>query len=350
MDPASTIVLITGINGYIASHIGLQLLEAGYSVRGTSRSATSTLVGPRFDKHASRYQHIQVNADITSAGTFDAAVRGVHSIIHTASPVDFSLTSYAAFRGPAVGGLRSILASVQQHAGPQLRSFVLTSSIAAVVDRWKNPVDYAYTERDWNTSGEAVAVASDTKDGGPFAALVAYGASKAAAERALWEWRHAQAPRFTVAAINPGTLRPVWEIYAGEVHELPPPIGIASYIDVRDVAALHVWAAVGEPGKADGQRYIATNGKAPPQAIADILRARFPERKAEIIEGEPGKGYVHGTYWWVDGEARAEANKAYEALGVDRFRGFEDSILDTVEAFEKQWPGLAAATAKKRSS
>ena len=36
-------VLISGINGYIASAIGLELLEKGYNLRGTSRSASSAV-------------------------------------------------------------------------------------------------------------------------------------------------------------------------------------------------------------------------------------------------------------------------------------------------------------------
>jgi nucleoside-diphosphate-sugar epimerase len=132
---ADTIVLISGINGYIASHIGLLLLQKGYTVRGTSRSigARDRLVSDAFKGYESQYQHYEVK-DITVPGAFDEAVKGVHSIIHTASPVDFTLTSFDAFYYPAVNGNLSILNSAKQRAGPQLKSFVLTSSNASIAD------------------------------------------------------------------------------------------------------------------------------------------------------------------------------------------------------------------------
>lgn len=345
---ADKIVLITGINGYIATHIGLQLLQQGYIVRGTSRSAAAKahLLEGVFKDYVSQYQHAEVK-DIVAEGAFDEAVKGVHAIIHTASPVDFTLKTVDEFVGPAVGGVLSILESAAKTAGPQLRVFVLTSSVAAIVDRWKQAADHAYTEMDWNTSGEKVAREE-------FSVPVSYGASKALAERAAWDWVKESSPSFALAAVNPGvvtgppvswpsspeklnvTVLPVWNIYSGN-QTMPPQIGGASYIDVRDVARMHVWA-MEHPDQSNGQRYIMSNGKAPPQAAADLLRKRFPER--DIIVGTPGQGYTE-DYWFVKGESSLVATKAYKALGVHRFINYDQSILDTVEAFEGQWPGYA---------
>lgn len=36
--PPGGLVLVTGVNGFLASHIALNLLERGYKVRGTVRS------------------------------------------------------------------------------------------------------------------------------------------------------------------------------------------------------------------------------------------------------------------------------------------------------------------------
>lgn len=358
--PAETnakVVLITGINGYIASHIGLQFLNKGYTVRGTSRSlaARGHLLAGAFKGFEHKYQHTVV-ADITVPGAFDEAVRGVHLIIHTASPVDFTLQTVDAFFEPAIGGVRSILNSAQIRAGPQLEAFVLTSSVAAIVDRWKNRPDHDYTERDWNTSGEAVA----RRD---FSAPVAYGASKAAAERELWAWESQHHPHWAISAIHPAvvtgppiswpsspeqlntTLLPLWQLYAGPAASngtIPPQIGGAGYIDVRDVARMHVWAAE-HADRSRGQRYLVANGKAPPQAAADLLRLTFPER--DILVGEPGKGYSPG-YDFVKGESSLFSGKAMQALGVDEFIKYDKSVLDTIEAFEKQWPGLASSWKK----
>lgn len=379
-DPsnASKIILLTGINGYIASHIALQLLQKGYTVRGTSRSPDTPariLSQPSFTQYASikppPLQHIVV-PDITIPGAFDTAVRDCHAIIHTASPVDFTLKTVDEFMAPAIGGVLSIIQSVYnenaKHGG-HIKSFVLTSSIAAIQDRWRFPPisaggteNRAYTEADWNTSGAAVARQSEIE--GPFLSPVAYGASKAAAEKTMWDFA-AQYPQISdslsLSAINPGvvtgppivwpsspaklnaTLLPVWAIWSGDAktngNKLPPQIGAATYIDVRDVAALHVWC-MEHPEESRGQRYLATNGKANPQACADVLRRLYPECSERIILGNPGEGYVVGTFGWPEDEPTAKATKAFKAMGVREFRSFEVSIKDTIDAFRQQWPEL----------
>ncbi|KAL2393208.1 hypothetical protein ABEF93_001167 [Exophiala dermatitidis] len=372
---SSKIILVTGINGYIASHIGLQLLERDYTVRGTSRSpaAKEHLLTGAFRNHKHRYQHVVV-PDIAVPGAFDEAVRGVYGIIHTASPVDFTLTTVDEFMGPAVGGNLSILESAWKEAmkstttatttdpsrqppppqSSRLTSFVVTSSVAAIVDKWKQVPNHAYTESDWNATGESVARET-------FSAPVAYGASKSAAERAVWDWVAAHQPGlpFAVSAINPAvvtgppvswpatpdklneTLLPIWKIWSSRESDpntrMPPQIGGAGYIDVRDVARMHNWA-MEHSDQSNGQRYLMVNGKAPPQAAADLLRAKFPER--DIIVGNPGQGYTE-DYWFPEDESKLVSSKAYKALGADRFIRYDKSILDTVEAFERQWPGLA---------
>lgn len=70
-------VLITGINGYIASVLGAHLLAKGYSLRGTSRKAASAeplLKGP-YAPYADRIRLYEV-PDMTVAGAFDEAVKG----------------------------------------------------------------------------------------------------------------------------------------------------------------------------------------------------------------------------------------------------------------------------------
>lgn len=40
--PQGSTVLVTGVNGFVGSHVADQLLLAGYKVRGTARDATKT--------------------------------------------------------------------------------------------------------------------------------------------------------------------------------------------------------------------------------------------------------------------------------------------------------------------
>ena len=69
-------------------------------------------------------------------------------------------------------------------------------------------------------------------------------------------------PPASLAGLN-ATLLPVWNIYSGEAKTVPPGLGASSYIDVRDVARLHIWC-MEHPSESCGQRYIATNGRGTP--------------------------------------------------------------------------------------
>jgi nucleoside-diphosphate-sugar epimerase len=108
---------------------------------------------------------------------------GVHAIIHTASPIDTSLTTLEDFMVPAIGGATGILESALKHAGPQLQSVVVTSSIAAVSNMAK-PADHSFTDADWNDFAEKAVKTMPNPPVGLF-----YAASKNAAEKAVWEWR-----------------------------------------------------------------------------------------------------------------------------------------------------------------
>ncbi|KPI37671.1 putative uncharacterized oxido [Cyphellophora attinorum] len=339
-----TIILISGINGYIASHIALCLLQQGYTVRGTSRSASAKdrLISGPFKDYASTYQHAVVT-DIAAPGAFDSAVQGVHAIIHTASPIDFSLKTLEDFVGPAVQGNTSILTSALNHAGPQLQSFVLTSSVAAVVDRWAHPFTepYAYSEADWNINGPKIASSEPSTP-----------ASRTALRKPSPSARCGK----KAEGLNL-TVKPVWDIYTNNPSlngKLPPPVGGASWVDVRDVAEIHAWAAI-NPDESKGQRYLATNGKAPPQAIADLLREEFPDR--DIITEQPGywyqsrdeedkekRGGLFGKKWGWELEGQSvDAAKMRKALGGGRekeLRGYREAVLDTVRALEGHFGSL----------
>jgi NADP-dependent 3-hydroxy acid dehydrogenase YdfG len=76
--PKDSLVLVTGVNGYIASHVADQLMEAGYRVRGTTRSLSkieglSTLWEKKFGKD--RFEFVTVT-DMSHDGAFDEAIKG----------------------------------------------------------------------------------------------------------------------------------------------------------------------------------------------------------------------------------------------------------------------------------
>lgn len=96
---------------------------------------------------------------------------------------------------------------------------------------------------------------------------------------------------------------------------------------------MHIWCAE-HPTTSDGQRYLLSNGRAPPQALADVLRKEFPERREKIPEGQKGEGYeADYSCGKKSGGLMLRNDKAKEALGRE-FVGFEKSVLDTVRIFE----------------
>lgn len=192
-------VLISGVNGYIAAQVAKAFLDAGFKVRGTTRSIANTKPltnGPlKAAFEAGDFEVVEV-PDITLPGAFNEAVKGVHAILHTAAPVSLSFTDPEPVMHGAIQGTSSILNSALE-AGPLLKSLVLMSSIAAVRGAQQPP--HTFTEKDWNDYSEG-----EVKRSGKAASSVhIYFASKTAAERTLWDFQKKHSPSFAVTAINP---------------------------------------------------------------------------------------------------------------------------------------------------
>ncbi|EEB98899.1 hypothetical protein MPER_01511 [Moniliophthora perniciosa FA553] len=88
-------ILVTGANGYIAAWVTRVLLERGYNVRGTVRSAAKgeeilnkfvKLPGYNQPGKLGKFEFVVVE-DICKPGAFDEAVKGIDAVQHIASPV-----------------------------------------------------------------------------------------------------------------------------------------------------------------------------------------------------------------------------------------------------------------------
>lgn len=76
--PKGSTVLVTGVNGYIASHLADQLLSAGFNVRGTVRNASRTQwIRDLFDEKygPGRFETVVV-PKVDAEGAWDEAVKG----------------------------------------------------------------------------------------------------------------------------------------------------------------------------------------------------------------------------------------------------------------------------------
>lgn len=90
---------------------------------------------------------------------------------------------------PAIGGTNTLLTSALEQAGPQLEAVIVTSSVAALLNR-DAPEGHVTTEADENTKAidkaknlDADGIPEEQRGG------ILYSASKVAALRAVWEFR-----------------------------------------------------------------------------------------------------------------------------------------------------------------
>ncbi|KAI9792874.1 MAG: putative secondary metabolism biosynthetic enzyme [Piccolia ochrophora] len=344
------IILITGINGYLASITGLQVLQKGYTLRGScrSRDRVQNLLNGGFKKYASQIEIVEV-PDMTVPGAFDEAVKGVHAILHMAAPVINKASKPSELIRPTVDGAVGILNSAFAHAGPQLASLIFTSSAAAIINPEAKP-PHTYNDESWNEVHEAQA-AELGEDASLYAA---YPAGKIGAERALWAFRESDKPSFAITTVHgaigtgppvhlpsspadlPFTIQPVYRALtgtpgAGPQESIKKMIGTTPYVDIRDLAGVHIWAFE-HPEQADGQRYLAIAGHGAKQALYDTLRAAYPERRDVIVEGEPGVGYQKDFAFEEDG-VRFDSSKTVRETGM-KWIGYDQSVLDTAKAFE----------------
>ncbi|MDA5093235.1 aldehyde reductase [Aliiroseovarius sp. KMU-50] len=249
-------VLLTGISGYIGLHSAKQLLEAGYTVRGTVRSQTkgqevrNTLTAASVDTKNLTI----VELDLTSDRGWDDAAKGCDFVMHMASPfVIANPKDPQALITPAVdGSLRALRAA--KKAG--VKRVVLTSSVLSMMGSMKTGT---FGPSDW-TDIDAPDVSTYTK-------------SKTLAEKAAWDFVNSQEgdDQMELTVIAPGGVfgPPLGRNITGQSMSMLdqmlrgklPMVPKAAFpmVDVRDVAKLHVQALT--LPEATGKRFIAASAE-----------------------------------------------------------------------------------------
>ncbi|KAG8702659.1 methylglyoxal reductase (NADPH-dependent) gre2 [Ceratobasidium sp. 395] len=335
---APATVLVTGASGFIAIWVCKAFLEAGYTVRGTVRSASKGNYLVDLLK-SDKFSYVIVE-DIAKDGAFDEAVKGVDAVAHTASPFHFEADDPQELIEPAVKGTVGILKSIEKNA-PGVQRVVVTSSVAAVMDSSK-PNGTVFTEENWNTfSTKQVEEKGKAAAGGD-----KYRASKTLAEKAAWAEVESKKPKWDLATINPpmvfgpilqqvddpanlntsvAMLYKIIHVKEGETPKetlLQPNM---NFVDVRDVALAHLRAL--EVPEAGGQRFIVAGGTLCWQDALDVLPPPHPR-------GTPGAGksLTHNIF---------DASKARKVLGIN-FKGLEESVKDTELGLRKRGWGVVA--------
>jgi len=239
-------VFVTGASGFIAGHCILRLLQEGYAVRGSLRTAgRADQIRVALEPHVPTDDLSFLTLDLCSDDGWEEALEGCTYLLHVASP--FPSASPDNEDDLIIPARDGTLRTLRAAAKAGVKRTVLTSSIVAIAYGEDRDEDYVFTEADWsNTDGE----------------LSAYGKSKTFAERAAWQFMETQeAGEMELAVINPGAvLGPLLgstfsssgqRLLDGSVPACPA-IGF-SFVDVRDVADAH-YAAMLKPA-AVGRRY-----------------------------------------------------------------------------------------------
>jgi dihydroflavonol-4-reductase len=269
-------ILLTGVSGFIAKHVALKLLNAGYDVRGTVRrldrgNEVRAAIAPHLTESAGTLTFVQ--ADLESDAGWAEAMAGVSAVVHTASPFPIAQPKDPQdLIRPAVNGTERVLKAA---AAGGIDRVVLTSSTVAVINEAKP--DALQDESDWCD----VTLPSTT----------AYAKSKTLAEKAAWDLAKAKGLKLTT--INPGLVLgpPLDEHYGSSLglverllkgkDPMLPSFGFPS-VDVRDVAEMHL-RALQQPETA-GKRYLAAAGTLAMVEMGRIMKETYPTRRIATRE------------------------------------------------------------------
>jgi len=233
------LVLVTGLSGFIASHVTAGLLKQGYAVRGTVRNK---IKGERVavtlaDSGVDTSNLELFEADLGKDAGWKDAVKNCRFVQHIASPFPLEAPSNReALVADARGGAMRV---IEQALGAGAERVIMTSSMVAMMGQPGRGDHMLVSESDWSNP-----------DWRP---LTAYPVSKTRAERAIWDYANAQNVKDRVTTICPGlvfgpdtynnggaSLGIIKGLFSGQFPMMPRiayPI-----IDVRDCASLHIKA------------------------------------------------------------------------------------------------------------
>lgn len=288
MSDDADLVLVTGVSGFIAKHVALRLLGAGYRVRGTVRTlARGENVRRTLAAHGADIGRLQlVEADLLRDAGWDEAAAGCRFVQHMASPFPSRLPRDRLALVPvAKGGTLRVLGAAEKAGAERV---VLTSSVAAVYYGHQARTERRFTEADVSD------VESPT--------ISAYALSKTLAELAAWDAVRRTA--LPLAVVNPAfVLGPLLDAEAGTSASViaammkgraPVVPNVAlGIVDVRDVAEAHLAAMT--TAKAAGRRFILSGGSRTLCEIGASIAASHPAYRRRLPRATLPDGLVRAA-------------------------------------------------------
>lgn len=273
------LVLVTGISGFIASHVTAGLLEQGYAVRGTVRNeAKGTRIVDTLTAKGINTSNLElIEADLGKDAGWKAAVQDCRYVQHIASPFPMEApANRESLVRDARGGAMRV---VEQAIGAGAERVVMTSSMVAMMGQPGRGAHMLVKEDDWSDP-----------DWRP---LTAYPVSKTRAERAVWNYAKSQNVEDRLTMVNPGlvfgpdkfdnggaSLAIIKGLFSGQFPIMPRiayPI-----VDVRDCASLHIKAMTNS--EVGGRRLMSASNTLWISEISAILRGAYPKTKLPTRE------------------------------------------------------------------
>ncbi|KAJ3551297.1 hypothetical protein NM688_g4785 [Phlebia brevispora] len=380
VEPGS-LVLVTGVNGHVASTVAMRMLQKGYRVRGTVRKFSKAhYVQREFAGFGSSFEVLEVT-DISLPGAFDSAIEGVDAVVHVSSPTTLDAKTPEEQYVPAVNGTLSILRSAVE--ARTVKRFLYMSTIGTAIMCDRDVSKEAVTGNDWNVVSEIAAQNADD----PARPFHIYVGSKIAAERAAFKFaaEHKVGASVRVKRRSHLVLKDALAVTSilgtfvfGPVHKAitsPPRLDVslgqlhatfakpprregmnpipssecfgwnAIALNDTDVPWLAPWVHAYDLGdlfvasltsdKTAGKRLIACAGKASWAQMGDIVRSAYPDRPYPPVS----KDAPYVNYPGAE-EIQFDTDLEVELLG-GKWRTLEDAVLscarDLIEKEGRGW-------------
>jgi nucleoside-diphosphate-sugar epimerase len=201
--PVGSLILVTGVSGYISAQVVQQLLDRGYKVRGTVRDPVKSewISNDLFAKQAASGNFELVSLkDVKDQSQVKAAIKGVAGVIHIATPntLDPNPNNVIPETVDLVVELAKAAATEKS-----IKEFVYTSTIGAISPLPFKP-GFHFDGTQWNDDIHDIAWAPPPYT--PERGFPVYVQSKVEAEKAFWKFVNEERPNFNSNTIIVSTV------------------------------------------------------------------------------------------------------------------------------------------------
>ncbi|KAK3393334.1 hypothetical protein B0H63DRAFT_15701 [Podospora didyma] len=334
--PRDSLILITGVNGLIGSHVADQALAAGYRVRGTVRSKErcawlEPLFASRHADSADRFELVEVPV-LAAEGAWDDALLGVAGVVSVATSTGMRVTDVDKEVQESVAEYINLFAAAK--AQPGVKAVVFTSSAWAA---WIPEPNVATVVNEQSYNDRAVQIAADETLSPQEKGLAPFMTIKARVEKAVWDWVEREKPVYAFnsllldTVIGPildpknqpaSTAGMVRSLYRGENLGLLGMIKPQWFIDARDAGRLYLAALT---TGVTGWRVYGCAQRYSWAAILEILKSLYPEKKDFVNLPDAG---------WDHTDIQSDKHELLlRVAGQAEWTSLEQSVRDTAESF-----------------